>query len=231
MDAKDVNAENVSPEPSQPPEPTQPPERSEPRGLGDRVRGWYAARSRAMGAGVLILVALAVGRVVNERLPEPKSVGNAPFERVVQIGETAHLRVGDVTVTGIDGGKAWSGITEAKLSPGVWLVADIDLVPSMRKSGISYAAVRDDAGHVWELGRGTSTCKGGIPGIPMACKVLVELPDHALPGAELVLRWTDVDLRWDDQAVIPLTLDEETVSQWATVTEPMLVPLAKVGRE
>lgn len=193
------------------------------------VRDYFSARSRAMGAGVLVLVALAVGRLVTDQLPDPRAIGNAPFERVVQIGQPAHLRVGDVTVTKVQGGKAWASVSEAKLSPGLWLVADLTFVPTQPDAAISHVTVREPSGGTWERGRGTTTCSGGVPGVPMTCHVTVEIPERALPGAELVLRWKAGDLRWDDQAVVPLTIDKATLAQWAAVTEPIKVPNSTVG--
>jgi len=193
-------------------------------------RGWFAGRGRSLGAGALVLAALAVGRVVTDQLPDARDVGSAPIERTVQIGEVAHLRIGDVTVVKIQGGKVWSGIAEAKTTPGIWIVADLAFTPSQQDSAISMAAIRDDAGHVWSMGRGTSTCKGVIPGVPMTCQVAVEVPAQTMSGAELVLRWNPYDLRWDDQAIIPLTIDADSVATWSKNEEPITIPLAKVGK-
>lgn len=186
-------------------------------------------RWRQLGAGALVLAALAVGRVVEDRLPSAGPVGQKPFERHVAVGETAHLRIGDVTVTKVQGSKAWAGVTEAKLTPGLWVIADIELLPSRRDAGISEARVRSSDGRTWLIGRGDSTCMGGIAGVPMRCKVIVEIPEEPIPGAELVLRWTDLDERWDDQAVLPLTITDTEVSAWAKITEPVEIPNAEVG--
>jgi hypothetical protein len=194
-----------------------------------RVGEWFAGRGRSVGAGALVLAALAVGRVVTDRLPDAEAVIEAPVERHAAIGEAAHLRVGEVTVREVTGSTEWAGVIEGKRTTGVWLAADIDLLPSRRESGISYAAVRDASGHVWDLGRGTSTCKGTIAGVPMRCQVVIELPARAIPGAELVLRWTDFDERFDDQAVVPLRLDEATMKGWAASTTPIQVPNATLG--
>ena len=193
-------------------------------------RNWFAGRGRSLGAGALVLAALAVGRVVTDQLPDAKAVGSAPIERVAQIGEVAHLRVGDVKVVKVQGGNVWSGIVEAKTTPGMWVVADIEFTPRRDEGAISLATIRDDAGHEWSLGRGISTCKLGIPGVPMTCQVAVEVPAKAMSGAELVLRWNPYDRRWDDQAVIPLTIDDESAATWAKNEEPIKIPLAKVGR-
>lgn len=189
----------------------------------------WGRRGQQLGAGALVLVALAVGRVVEDRLPSAGPVGQQPFERHVAVGEPAHLRIGDVTVTKVSGAKAWSGIAEAKLSPGLWVIADVDLVPNRRDAGISEVRVRSSDGRTWKLGRGTSTCKGAIAGVPMHCQVVVEIPEEPIADAELVLRWTDQDERWDDQAVVPLEIGEEQVAAWAAVTDPVSVPLATMG--
>lgn len=187
------------------------------------------SRWRQLGAGALVLAALAVGRVVEDRLPSAGPVGQQPFERHVAVGEPAHLRIGDVTVTKVHGAKAWAGVTEAKLTPGLWVIADVELLPSRRDAGINEVRVRSDDGRTWLMGRGESTCKGGIAGVPMRCQVIVEVPEEPIPGAELVLRWTDLDDRWDDQAVLPLTITDTEVAAWAKVTDPVKIPNAEIG--
>lgn len=192
-------------------------------------RARWGRRGRQLGAGALVLAALAVGRVVEDRLPSAGPVGQQPFERHVAVGEAAHLRIGDVTVTEVQGSKAWAGVAEAKLTPGLWVIAHVELVPSRRDSGISDVRVRSSDERTWSMGRGESTCKGGVAGVPMRCQVIVEIPEEPIPDAELVLRWTDLDDRWDDQAVVPLTISPTEVAAWAKVTDPVDIPNATVG--
>ena len=158
-----------------------------------------------------------------------RSVIEKPIERRGVIGAPIALRIGDVTVTEVTGATSWASVSEGKRTQGVWLAASIDLLPSRRESGLSYAAVRDSSGHVWELGRGESTCKAPIAGVPMHCQVLIELPRRPISNAELVLRWTNFDDRFDDQAVLPLTLDQATIDTWAGTEGPIKVPLATLG--
>lgn len=195
----------------------------------DVSRRWLGGRGRSLGAGVLILASLAVGRVITDRLPDAGSVIEKPIERRGVIGAPIALRIGDVTVTEVTGATSWASVSEGKRTQGVWLAASIDLLPSRRESGLSYAAVRDSSGHVWELGRGESTCKAPIAGVPMHCQVLIELPRRPISNAELVLRWTNFDDRFDDQAVLPLTLDQATIDTWAGTEGPIKVPLATLG--
>ena len=212
---------------------------AEPRGIphaggdvmsaADVSRRWLGGRGRSLGAGVLILASLAVGRVITDRLPDAGSVIEKPIERRGDIGTPIALRIGDVTVTEVTGATSWASVSEGKRTQGVWLAASIDLLPSRRESGLSYAAVRDSSGHVWELGRGESTCKAPIAGVPMHCQVLIELPRRPISNAELVLRWTNFDDRFDDQAVLPLTLDQATIDTWAGTEGPIKVPLATLG--
>ena len=63
----------------------------------------------------------------------------------------------------------------------------------------------------------------------MHCQVLIELPRRPISNAELVLRWTNFDDRFDDQAVLPLTLDQATIDTWAGSQGPIKVPLATLG--
>lgn len=196
---------------------------------GTQMKDWFTRHGRGLGAGALVLAALAVGRVVEQRLPEPDAVGTAPIEKRTEIGDPVDLRVGTVTVTKVTGGKSWTSISEAKLTTGVWIVADVELLPSRLKSGINDVRIRDDQGHTWFMGRGESTCTGVIAGVPMTCQVIVEVPEQPISGAELVLRWNPADDRWDDQAVIPLDLGEAKIKEYAAVTEPIKIPMPTLG--
>lgn len=193
------------------------------------VRTYFSQRKQAMGAGVLVLVALAFGRVITDHLPDPSSTAVKPFERHVGLGETAHLRIGDLKVTAVEGGKTWAGPTEAKLTDGVWVVPTLEMLPNQEDSAISYAAIRDSEGHVWERGRGKTMCALAVAGVPMSCKVSIEIPAQPLKGAELVLAYDDGDDRYDDRAVIPLTIDAATIEKWSAATEPITMPFATIG--
>lgn len=188
-----------------------------------------ANRRQSLGAAALVLVALAVGRFVTDRLPTDE-LATRPFERHVSVGQAAHLRIGDVTVTQVRGAPEVSTTTQLLTTPGIWLVTDVRLTAASEALGISYAAVRSPDGRTWTAARGGSTCAAPLPGVPMACTVYLDVPPEVLPGAELVLRWNNIDLRNDDQAVI--RLDDVTpgkVATWRTATEPILIPPSRTG--
>ena len=185
--------------------------------------------SRAAGSGtgpqpgrqVLILASLAVGRVITDRLPDAESVIEKPIERRGVVGAPIALRIDDVTVTEVTGPRVRRSVSEGKRTQGVWLAASIDLLPSRRESGLSYAAVRDSSGHVWELGRGESTCKAPIAGCrcTVRCSSNCRADPSAMPNS--CCGGPTFDDRFDDQAVLPLTLDQATIDTWAGTEGPI----------
>ena len=187
-----------------------------------------ARPSRAqLGAGALVLAALSVGRVVTEWLPDGPSPVRA-FERAATLDQEVHLRYGDLRVRSVDGGRQLATTTDAKLSPGLWVTAQVDFTPRLDKSGLAYAELRDGKGRVLTPGgRNVVECDVVNPGIPGHCLVAFEVDPAALTGSRLALTSNLNDQRGDDMAVVDLRITAEQVATWRARTTPVELVMPK----
>ncbi len=175
---------------------------------------------------VLVLVGLAVTQVLQSHTPAPAEASR-PYERSAAVGDTVHLRAGDLVVTGLRGGtSAVVDPGEGFRTPGVVVVADLTWTPRTTTAALRAGQVEGSAGRSWTLGargsRGGISCLASVPGITMVCAVLVELPADAVLGATLHLR-ADADGRYDDEAVVPLDVTAGQAAAWAAATAPVTV--------
>lgn len=184
-----------------------------------------------MGAATLVLAALAVGRVVTERLPGTE-VAVEPREVAVAVGEVAPLRAFDVEVTGLRGARLVVPRTGAVLAtPGVWAVVDLGVVPRTEATTPGYVAVRAPDGRRWEsTGRNRVECPAPLAGVRMTCHAYVDLPPEALAGSQVLVGWHPTDRRYDDLAVVDAGVDGATVQRWLAATEPLELGDLEVGR-
>lgn len=190
-----------------------------------------AANRRRLGAGVLVVAALAVGRVVTDRLPTTE-IASRPYERHAVVGETVPMRVADLTVTEVQGSPTLVTTTEGYRTPGLWIAAFLTVVPREKTSTVTYAAIRATDGRTWETkGRNRMLCASGLSGLPTRCAAYVDVPPEALPGASLLVArgGGGGDLRMDDMAVIDLGITKQKVQEWQQRTTPIEAPLPKVG--
>lgn len=178
---------------------------------------WSARWAGSAGTVAFVVAALAVGRVVGDQLPEPFDRLGAPREHAVSVGEAAHLRTAEVMVTGTHLGPVLDdGITGIS-TPGVWLVADLELTGTGADSVLgTWEVVAADGVRTWSQTRGlTRTCGLVPPGITQRCSVAVEVLPEALPSARLRLG-TGSDLRYDDVAVVDLGVTADDVAAATT---------------
>lgn len=193
---------------------------------------WSARWAGGAGTAAFVVAALAVGRVVGDQLPEPFDRLSAPREHAVAVGEAAHLRTADVVVTGTHLGPLLDdGLTRIS-TPGLWLVAELEITGTDGDSLLStWEVVSADGARSWSQTRGlTRTCSVAPPGITQRCSVAVEVLPEALAGASLRLA-TVADLRYDDVAVVDLGLTTETVEAAAASATPVaLTPFELVGQ-
>lgn len=190
-----------------------------------------AGTRRRLGAGVLVVVALAIGRVVTDRLPST-DIADRPFEVHASVGETVPLRVADLTVTEVEGSPTLITASDGYRTPGLWVAAKLTVVPRQESGTVTYAALRATDGRLWETaGRTRMLCASGLAGLPTHCAAYIDAPAEALPGAVLLVARGagGGDLRMDDMAVIDLGITKEKVEQWQKRTSPINVPLPTVG--
>ena len=194
-----------------------PPEPTRPVPTGRRV-------ARRAGAGVLILAALAAGRVVTSAYGADDSLGD-PFLVAGSLGRPVSLRYADVTATAVEGSTLVSPNSGMRTT-GVWLAVRLKIVTKGEPQEVRYAAVEDRRGRTY-LANGTrSQFSPGAsqPGVPRYASALVEVPADAVKGARLRVALNSLDTRRDDMADIDLGLTAADAQEWAARTEMLQVP-------
>lgn len=184
-----------------------------------------------LGTGALVLAALAVGQVINAKLPADDASGRA-FERHAVVDTTVHMRSGDLTVTSIRGARSVTRESGGGFrSPGVIVVVSFDFTSRKQPGSISYGELRTSDGHVTTFGpfgeRSVVSCPQGQVGILVHCDAEVEAAAATLPGARLALAPLSIDPRFDDMAVVDLKITRATATQWSQRSEPM--EIARTG--
>lgn len=175
-----------------------------------------------LGTTAFVVAALALGRVVGDELPQPFDRLGAPRDHHVAVGETAHLRTAQVTVRGVRLGSALEDTSATLGTPGVWLVAELEITPTDADASLASWHVVARDGTEWGRTRALlDTCRSTPPGVTQRCGIAVEVLPDALPGAQLRLA-TEEDVRYDDRAVVDLGLTADDVS--ATPGQPITVP-------
>lgn len=185
------------------------------------------ARNR-VGAVVLVLAALAAGRFLDESLP---AGGDSlrPYDRHGVVDEVVATRWGDVEVVSLAGAPQVIDRGTLAVSPGLWIVLEIDATPHVDHVTIGSAELLGGDGTTYSRGRGSLLCSATNPGLPTGCVVTIEAAPEALPGSSIALTGNSLDQRADDRAVIDLGIIQEDVDRWLAVAEPLEVPAAVAG--
>jgi hypothetical protein len=192
----------------------------------------WRPRPAQLGTGALVVAALALGQLLNDRLPDGTD-GSRLFERDGAVGEVVALRTGDLTVTGVDGATSVLRELDASIrSPGLVLVVRFEFVARDEASGISYAHLVGGDGRETTFSsfgsRNDLDCPAGPPGLVSSCVAVVEVDPESLPGARLGLSADSLDPRFDDMAVIDLGIGAADVRRWSSVKE-LPVDAARLG--
>ena len=178
-------------------------------------------RISQLGTGALVLAALAVGQVLNDHLPTAERSAR-PFERPVEVGGTATMRSGDLTVTKLEGARSVGRHLEPIMTtPGVIVVVHFDFTPRKKRSSITYGDLRDAAGRVTSFSttgqRSSVRCARGPVDLVSHCVAIAEGVPGGLPGARLALAPDANDTRFDDMAIVDLGITAATVKKWQAV--------------
>jgi len=190
----------------------------------------FGLRRPPATAGVLVVLALVLGQWLHQQLPE-RAQSSRPYEEPVEVGGTARLRTGDLEVVSVDGAPSVAPDGgSVRVSPGVFVVVELAWTPRGKSSGLSYAALRDNAGRVLPFfgasSRSSIDCSGAVVGRAVRCLVVAEADPGTVPGARLALAPLGIDERWDSMAVVDLGADEDDVEAWLSRDEPLDLPVA-----
>lgn len=188
--------------------------------------GRIAALGSRLGAGALILSALAVGGVVDAWQPSTDT-RERPFVRVGAVGEAVSARAFDATVLGVRGGAKIAYQRRIHGTGGVWILIRIRIVTHDEPTAIGYAALRDGRGRLFLASDRVAQPIGNLarefqPGIPVETEVAFEVPRDAFPALTVRLAPPRSSPRLD--AVVEVALpgaDDATVDRWLSAAEPL----------
>ncbi|MCW2757959.1 MAG: hypothetical protein JWO46_1705 [Nocardioidaceae bacterium] len=183
-----------------------------------------------VGAGALVIAALATGRLVSEIAPDT-DLASRPIERHAVVGTTAHLRWADLTVTKVTGSRRTSEIGDDLSigSPGVWLLVTLRMTTKLDAQSPAHAGIQAGDGTEITLGsRNRKLCDQANPGIAVRCAVAFEVPPKALPGSKLVIaRDEQQGNLYDDEAVFDLGISKADAAAWAKNDSVIPFPLGQ----
>jgi hypothetical protein len=185
------------------------------------------------GAGALVIAALAVGQVINSRLPSDDNASR-PFEIRSTIDKPVHMRSGDLTFTLVEGAQSIARASKATggdfTSNGVILVVSFDFTPQKEPSSITYGELRMTDGSVTTFSssgqRSTIHCPSGPVGVTAHCDAVVEAAPSTLAGAKIALAPSSIDPRFDSMAVLDLKISEPIADEWSHRPGPIDIPNA-----
>lgn len=185
-----------------------------------------AGSRTALATGVVVVAALFVGSTINAALPDPNALFGTPFEHAGGIGVEITLRNAKLTVTGVEASKELERLDQVAVSEGVFLVVDVTYEPRGETSVLGSNA-RLVAADGREFGGRTPVspaCGPAQPGLPLACRLTLEVPPDVLAGAVLkVPAGIDTTLM-DDVAVIDLGITPERASELGAASGRIVLP-------
>ena len=122
-------------------------------------------------------------------------------------------------------------VTKYAISPAVWIVVDFTWTPRTETAPLGGVVIRSTQGETWDLlrGRNVGACGNSVPGVPKQCTAAIEVPVDRAAGARLEVTPVFLESRYDSLASIDLGITPEQARTWAASTDPVDVPLPKVG--
>ena len=183
---------------------------------GRFVEGLASLGSLA-GAGLLILVALAVGSLI------PASDENIehrqrPYAVQGGVGDTRSTDKLDIRVAGVRGAGKIKDDDRTHDTGGVWIIVKVRVATRTEAGLIPYAAARDRHGRIYELSSRIEQSLNGRmlqPGIPLTGELVFEVPKDAATDLTVLFADNSLDRRMDRQVEIALpTVDKATVDRW-----------------
>lgn len=161
--------------------------------------------------GVLVLLALSLGMFVDQRLPDPASVREAPFIREVSRNASVNLRTGQVNVVNLNASPTLRGQQVVAVSKeGTFLVLDLEFRARNQPGTLSHLTLQATDGRTFGglPPTGSDGCGPAQPGIAVRCQVVFEVDRPALAGLKLRVPSDNVSSgQGDVVALIDLSID------------------------
>ncbi|GIH13809.1 hypothetical protein Raf01_19810 [Rugosimonospora africana] len=192
---------------------------------------------RRLGAAAAVIVALAVGEVITDHVPDTDTQ-QKPFIHTGSIGKPVDVRTFDASVLSVRGAAVIEdpdpniAASPTHDTSGVWVLVRIRLVAANEPVAVTYAAVQDAEGRTYLASTRFHQpfVDGGRmlqPGVPVAGEVAFEVPVAVVPQLSIRLASPGLfdDFRMDAMADIPLGISTGTAQQWkATTTAATVAP-------
>lgn len=160
------------------------------------MSGW-AVRG---GLAAVVLAAMATGRVITDHIPTD-DLDSRPFVHAAKVGQTAHLRYGDVRVDGLRAAHEILSAGSSYVAPHGFLVVDVTFTGRNRDgSSLGGLELVDREGrHHAPSDRACVTRIGGADGVPWHVMLCYQVAASALPGIQLEVAPSSSDLQGQDQ--------------------------------
>lgn len=177
---------------------------------------------RTLAVVAVVVATMAIGRLLTDHLPDEERLA-APFVRNGSVGETVHLRYGDVRVIGVRVATRLEG-ADVVVAAGRFLVVDLAYRAKGEPRRFLGLEVRDSYGRRYDATARGSTCPQnleGLTGIRMYAMACFDVPRSALPGARFRFSLGDYGVngsgqRRDDLAEIDLKISPgEAARLWS----------------
>ncbi len=149
------------------------------------MRRWTVS-STAVTA-VLVLAGLSIGSFIDRRVPSSDDVLSEPFVHPVAMGETAHLRTGELTAVRVETARTVSDGFATRHSTGTWVVVTLDVIASGEQRTFSEMEMRSTSGRTYSGGDVAASCAAAQPDVPLECSVAFEVADEDVPGLVLAV--------------------------------------------
>lgn len=191
-----------------------------------------------LGAGVLVLAALAIGGLVTMVTPDTETKAR-PFTRSGAVGDQVDGRLFEATVLSVRGAarmaeEEFLGEAKEHDTDGVWVIVKVRVVATRKTTSLGYAALRDAADRTYlATERVDQPLIGGRdlqPGVPVEADIVFEVPRNVATDVDLLLAVPAIDQRLEAQVEVHLPIDGALVDQWlrlpapGTVAEPRVAP-------
>ena len=175
---------------------------------------------RTLGVVAVVIAAMAIGRVLTDHFPDEDQVAE-PFVRHGSLGETVHLRYGDVRVDGVRVATRLEG-ADAVVAAGRFLIVDLTYRASGEPRRFLGLELRDSQGRRFSPTDRGATCPTnleGMTGIRMYAMACFDVPRSALAGSRFRFSLGDYGVngsgqRRDDLADIDLRISDADVARW-----------------
>ncbi|CAN7290046.1 hypothetical protein [Knoellia sp. LjRoot47] len=197
---------------------------------------------RAIATGALVIAAMGIGRVINDRIPLG-DVADSAFVHPGSVGKPVPLDYADVTVTGIHVTPTIMG-NPASAAGGRFLVVDTEMVATKAPTFVAGFFLVDKHDRRWIASTRGPECAQNAnlsTGVRHYASFCFDVPKKALDGAHLMVTrgaWDshEAQFRRDDLADIDLGIAASEVDDlWASkdavnVKESGPVPPAEARR-